>query len=478
VTSRVASVCRHRLVVLALAAAPFSCGDDGDSGGGATSADATGTTGATSVGATGPGPTSASDTDLSTTDATSTLTGTATALDTSTSGGGDTTEGNESGSGSDTGIGGEANVLYVRSDGRNGNPGTIDAPMRTIQWATDQAVLLGTIDTIRVAEGEYSTDYANADHIVMIDGVSMYGGYRADWGDRDPSQYVSSIVDASPTTLASSEDVPFCAVEIPDTVAAATAFDGFRVSVAHGQFRTPLFVRGDASISNNTIVPVLGTDAVTGYGLRVIDGTPAFVSNRISFEVTGPVSFGTGIYASYSDGLYADNVIDMTGATYSLDGISLEFGSPAVLANSVWAPDVTNVSLIRLNGATPTLDNNVLETVDLSGVCVWSVNAASVPMAARNNVLDCGYTLFGSSPLRSWTTVMEFQTGLLNATDNLKLPAPLIDPAADMVLDGQTPCTVTAGGRDITAEVADDINANPRTVPLSIGAHEWDGGCQ
>jgi hypothetical protein len=45
-------------------------------------------------------------------------------------------------------------------------------------------------------------------------------------------------------------------------------------------------------------------------------------------------------------------------------------------------------------------------------------------------------------------------------------------------LGGTTPCTVSRGGLDLSADVPDDIDGLARTAPLSIGAHEWDGACR
>ncbi|MBL8945203.1 MAG: hypothetical protein JNK45_18700, partial [Myxococcales bacterium] len=85
---------------------------------------------------------------------------------------------------------------------------------------------------------------------------------------------------------------------------------------------------------------------------------------------------------------------------------------------------------------------------------------------------------FGSDPLRSWLTIMDLESGLAGATDNVKLQALVTHPDQDMALDAGDPCTVTQGGRDVSGEVPEDIDGVPRTAPLSIGAHEWDAGCR
>jgi hypothetical protein len=433
------------------------------------------TTGDTTTGDTTTGDTTTDDTttigytstgDDTTGDAT---TGDATTDDTTTD---DTT-------GDTTGMGGQDDVLYVRPDGQNSNPGTKEQPLRTIQWAIAQAVQLGTIKTIRVAEGEYSFDYANKTHIVMAPGVSLHGGYRSDWGARDPAQYVTRIVDATPTPISSTEDNPHRAIEIPDSVTADTVLEGFHVTVKRGQFRAAVFIAGgDATLRNNVIEPVIDNDSVRNYGLRVLQGNPTVVANRIRFNVIKD-STSAGISASQSSLLIANNVIDMSNVKASARAIELWSGAPKILGNSVYLMKGVNVYGIHLTGqAKPVLDNNLLDSENLTATCVYSSNAQAVPSAARNNVLNCATLLSGTEPLRTWTSVTSFEAGLMNATNNLKLTQSAVHPDNDLQLDAQDLCTVTRGGRDITADIPKDINGVTRTVPLSIGAHEWDGDCQ
>ncbi len=421
-------------------------------------------------------PPTTGDTTTTTTDSTTgdSTTG-ETTLDSTT---GDSTTGDTStGDDSTTGIGGEANVLYVREDGQNSNPGTIDLPLHTIQWAIHKAGQLGGIDTIRVAEGNYAVDYTNTDHIVMTAGVSLYGGYRADWSERDPAQYVTRIVDESPVALPSSEVNPHRAIEIPAGAAADTVLDGFHVSVARGQYRAALFVKGDATIRDNVIEPVVDATSVRTYGARLDNGSPTIVANRFRFDVVQDKGLSTAISAVKSDGLFADNVIDTSGVLVSTTGIWLSGGAAKILGNSIYLQQGGGHSIYLSASAKPTIDNNLLEHEGFTGTCIYSVGSAAVPSAARNNVLDCNYLLLGISPNRAWETMMEFQAELATASDNVKLAQNVVAPDDDMVLDAQSPCTVTQGGRDITADVPDDIDGVARTLPLSIGAHEWDDGC-
>lgn len=466
------------LVLLATA-----CGGGGGGSGSATEGGTTGGSGGT--GGSGDGPTTAgtsADTSGGSAPVDTSADGATSSADASSgssgAGSGGSSGGSDSGGEETTGgLGGEPNVLYVHPDGSNGDPGTIDAPMRTIQWAISEAVDQGGIDTIRVAEGDYAYDYGNDDHVVVADGVSLYGGYASDWSARDPWQYVTRLVDES-QYIASSEDDPHRAMEVPADVGADTVIDGFDVRVTVGQFRAGILVLGDATIRNNRLLPTMAFESVATAGVRILGGDPTIASNRFAFEIADSQGSATGIDAEDSDGMFVDNVIDMRSDGAYQFGVRLVYGAPQIVANSIYLESATNEIGIWLLSATPVIDNNLIESEDFDGVCVWSVGGASVPTAMRNNLLDCYYTMFGSDPLRSWLTIMELESNLAGASDNVKLQALVTDPDEDMVLDAGDPCTVTQGGRDVSGEVPEDIDGLPRTAPLSIGAHEWDAGCR
>ncbi|MDC0720869.1 right-handed parallel beta-helix repeat-containing protein [Nannocystis bainbridge] len=447
-----------------------------------TTTDTTGTTTGATTDTTGTttdttGTTTGATTDT-TTDTTGTTTGATTDGTTDTTG---TTTGGSSSDGSTTDGGGDANVLYVHPDGLNSNPGTADLPLRTIQWAIDQAAQLGTIDTIRVAEGEYTIDYSNGDHIVIVDGISLYGGYRADWGERDPSQHVTKIVDASLVTLSSSATDPHRAIEVPTGVQAGTVIDGFHVGVARGTYRAAVFVRGDATISNNVLEPIVAIPDIQAYGLRVVDGHPTVVANRFRFQSPKATGGARAIHASASNGAFVANVLDLSNVPGGAFAIQLSGGASKVLGNSIYLNGGGPARGLYLDqSAQPIVDNNLIEGKhDDVVACIQSMSGTSVPSHARNNVFNCDEVLRGSNPSRQWTTVVQFENGLgANASANLKLPDVLVGPEDDLLLDAQSPCTVTKGGRDITAYAPADLRGLPRTLPLSIGAHEWDGACQ
>jgi hypothetical protein len=315
-----------------------------------------------------------------------------TGADTTTTGIADTSDGgteDTNGEGT-TGVGDEANVLYVRSDGADGNPGTSAAPMRTIQWAITSAEASGVIDTIRVAEGEYGYDFANAAHIVMVEGISLFGGYRDDWAQRDPAQYPTNLVDQSPQEVPTSPASPHRAVEIPATVTGATILDGFHIGASHGEYRTAIWAAGAATIRGNTIAVEL-VDGQYQWGIYV-DGADAVVTgNRVAW--IGPEGIATAIELHDGSATVANNLLDLTANASNAVGVRISLGTPRVIANTIAiAANGQAVGIVYDSGAAPVLENNIVEAADNTATCLRQNGGAS-PSSLRNNVLDCQYTL-------------------------------------------------------------------------------------
>lgn len=87
------------------------------------------------------------------------------------------------------GIDGDASrAFFVATNGDDGNPGTRELPMRTIQAAINRIANTSThIDQVYVSAGTYS------EQITLHDGISIYGGFsRANGWERSPS-HVTNI---------------------------------------------------------------------------------------------------------------------------------------------------------------------------------------------------------------------------------------------------------------------------------------------
>ncbi len=94
------------------------------------------------------------------------------------------------------GVDGEvAKAVFVAVEGNDLNPGTPDAPKRTIQAAIDAALSMPGKEYVIVSEGEYE------ESVSLRNGVSLYGGYsyRDNW--RRSSTYKATIKGTSNVAL-------------------------------------------------------------------------------------------------------------------------------------------------------------------------------------------------------------------------------------------------------------------------------------
>ncbi len=91
------------------------------------------------------------------------------------------------------GVDGEVdNGVFVSKAGDDGAPGTVDMPMRTIQAALGRAAATGKRD-VYVATGVY------VESVSLQEGIGLYGGYSAEFDQRDAAVYETAIIGLTPT---------------------------------------------------------------------------------------------------------------------------------------------------------------------------------------------------------------------------------------------------------------------------------------
>ena len=159
------------------------------------------------------------------------------------------------------GIDGEVNnAIFVAKAGDDANPGTRFAPMRSIQAGIEAAKAGGKRD-VYVSTGVY------AEAIQLRNGVSIYGGYSADYLRRDVVKYETAILSPDPTP-ASPGAVNAIGVTGP------AALDGFTVFgaivKASGKSSYGVYLRdvGDGVQVRNCLI----VGGAGGKGARGVDG--------------------------------------------------------------------------------------------------------------------------------------------------------------------------------------------------------------
>ena len=161
------------------------------------------------------------------------------------------------------GVDGEKqNAIFVAKNGADPNPGTPALPKQTIQAAIDAAKAKGLRD-VYVATGVY------AGSIELTAGVSVYGGYRSDFLQRETLLY-ETVIFGDPATAALPGAVNAFGLDGP----ASATLDGFTIFGANAKkdgassYAIYLSDCGDALVVSSNIV-VAGRG---GNGVRGTDG--------------------------------------------------------------------------------------------------------------------------------------------------------------------------------------------------------------
>ncbi len=290
------------------------------------------------------------------------------------------------------------------------------------------AIALASTSTpawIAVDGGNYPVTYGaagNASHVILTDGISLYGGYNTEFTERDIEIYTSTITNNS-TVFVGDRYSANTAIEMGNGVTANTIVDGFTVNATAAPglwFTSVILVRdgGSPTIQNNIL------NAGTGnypYGiLSARNASPTIYKNKVyggiassnsygvySFDNSNPtishnkISGGTGVnwsIAVYTDtastALIHNNVLSAGDASYT-SGIVISSSSPVIQNNTINGGNGTvavNAVLIQSAGTgtplpAPRIENNIIFTTFVSGdaVCIGEYPNAAKPASVRNN---------------------------------------------------------------------------------------------
>ncbi len=396
--------------------------------------------------------------------------------------------------------------LYVSAaSGADSNDGSREAPMRSIQWALQEAESQG-LPAVYVAQGLYTATHDDLASIELRPGVSLYGGFSASsWDERDPGLYPTEVIDESIATTGVSDLLPHHAVYAPAGVFEDVVVDGFTITASDAGYASAILVEGGSpTLSGNTFLGRAGASVTMA--VRINGGRPVFTDNTI--DPVGAISSSTGVRCDMGQPEFLRNDIHSgdTGTTYAVlydvcDGslvnnvirsersatatsyaVQLYDSSPDILSNSIASePDdgYTSYHTYISGSSTPRIDNNnFVQVSDLGEVyCVYASGGAQ-PSSMRNNNLDCSQIYYGTL---SATTLLELEANLATATDNIVVETAVMDAVSgDLRLrdDGSVPCTLARGGLDLSDAVDQDRSGTARSIPWSIGAYELDGECQ
>jgi len=275
--------------------------------------------------------------------------------------------------------------MYVSiGTGDDANPGTPDAPKATIKAGIDAALVPAWV---MVAEGIYNVEYQlpSGTHVVLVEGISLYGGYATDWSIRDPATHATIVTDGSAS--GGSFPVPNRTVEAGAAITAATVIDGFTLNGGGGIYSSALFVSGAPTIRNNTING--GSGSTLSIGVFNAASSPAIRNNSIDGGTGG--SGSNGILNSGGSAEISGNTVNGGGSVNSSHGIKNDSSSPTISGNTIHGGSASNVSYGIINSvSSPVIRNNAVHGggggVDSYGI----YNGSSSSPAIRNNTVNGG----------------------------------------------------------------------------------------
>ncbi|MBX7056580.1 MAG: hypothetical protein K1X75_00850 [Leptospirales bacterium] len=427
-----------------------------------------------------------------------------------------------------------ANVTYKVYDAtaarfvRAGAAGTglsAASPMADVATAVVQlnAVCPGTLPdcAVMVADGVY--DVGAGGLSLTNSGVSLYGGYSADFSSRNISAFGARLEMAA---CGAAPGTPCSIITSGAGVGAPTIVQGFRIR-GYRTAHTHTFgvrVLGGLSIAGNYIDGGNGTTESTAiaqdgvgtiiaggnlavggmfeggaftpvsgqvFGIRNVPLAGAAFIIRGNVIVAGPGTGGNSIGLQLAQGSFgpiAGDVFNNIVITKSSSGggdhglmiaqvlptyvilhniISVEESSPAA-----WA------IALQVN-ATPRIANNLLQT-GAGGVCLKQASLTATPdILEASNLFGCSafyQDVFGANDATLVALNAEpFSSGL----DNLNLNPAFVNAAAlNFRYQASSPCQLSQGASPVyAATVPADIDMITRTIAFSIGPYEYDGAC-
>ncbi len=225
--------------------------------------------------------------------------------------------------------------IYVRSfDGDDSNLGTPDNPLRTIQAGL---VLAGKIyegeGLIHVAEGNYVVDSSQEDSLLMIEGVSILGGYpQTDWDTaaRNGFTYPTIVTDRSQQQV---EDTKHAnrVLECDATITAVTHLDGLTLHAGGGNYSVGLFLNKAAP----TIIQCAfygGTGSEESIGILSIGSMASFQECEI--DGGSGVNTTMGIYITEESNLTINSSTIQGGEGRITNGVFASHSHLTIYAQS------------------------------------------------------------------------------------------------------------------------------------------------
>jgi hypothetical protein len=194
------------------------------------------------------------------------------------------------------------------------------------------------------------------------------------------------------------------------------------------------------------------------------NGSSPFIYNNIIRAGNGYWSIGLQNYSTGSNPKIYNNVI--TGGTGNrARAVEMKFGSaPEIINNIIFTEGGTNrygIYEYTLDGDPAVVENND----------IFNCPTALYYDEGDDSEYDEGNNGTNITDIASVNTLTDITVSANISTD------PQFENMSgnDYHLTADSPASVTEGGQDLSSEgISEDMDENPRTVPWSMGAYEYD----
>jgi hypothetical protein len=281
--------------------------------------------------------------------------------------------------------------------------------------------------TVLVAQGEYDVSHAENTHVVLKEGVSLYGGYDVSFTYRNSAENITAIREisgeSSPSLSAAIEG------DLSD-ITEKTVIDGFSIE---GNIHTTSPIQTSAiylvngaspTIQNNTITgghsenysyglynssasPTIRNNIIHGgesegysYGIHNSNSSPAIRNNAINGGNGGTYSYG--VSNSSSSPLIQNNIIDGGNGRSLTSGIDNSDSSPTIQNNTINGGSGTNRSYSiydsSSSSSSPTIENNILFTRSGDNAyCIYHASDVDISSVLNNDLVFCNVKYYDSN---------------------------------------------------------------------------------
>lgn len=228
---------------------------------------------------------------------------------------------------------------YVsQSNGSNRNEGTREAPLKNIQKAID---LAASGDVIRVAEGNYF-GLLDSGNIKINKGISIFGGYAADFSERDILKYRTFI---QPTATSNGSSQGQGTVQINVTQAGTLVeLDGLIMDRGNAVAYNSHGEGQPDGVETPMMCPI-GTAGV---------GAPGVPEEKVYTTSTSIVAISTGAKCDVT----IRNCAFLNGPNFGLTGST--FGTKVIVDNCIFVNIV--MAAVELRGASAALNSQTYFT--------------------------------------------------------------------------------------------------------------------